>query len=202
MQLLTSPHWTTYVTISKSHFHFLTCIFLILSLPAPQLPGSSLACSISINTQHLGGWRFLILLFGQMPLDSRLHDSQYLSRRAAEGPRTPCVLCSAHLAHSVPPWSQPPATRPHPGHLQPLYQADLKTHSQVNNKKMKERPSFQCCNNIDMPEFHLELQQNLVSSWLEKNKKPLFLMRWCFTHLKEEVNSDITVTVTASLSLS
>lgn len=105
--------------------------------PGPQLPGSSLACSVSIHTEHLWGWRRLILLLGQMPPDSRLHDSQHLSRRAAEGPRPPCVLCSTHLAHSVPPRSQPPATRPHQGHLQPLYQADLKTHSQVKRKKKK-----------------------------------------------------------------
>lgn len=120
-------------------------ISLILSLPAPQLPGSSLACSVSINTKHLWGWRCLVLLLGQMPLDSRLHDSQHLSRGAAEGPRTPGVLCSPHLAHSVSPWSQPPATRPHQGHLQPLYQADLKTHSQVSSKKPFQSSSWNHC---------------------------------------------------------
>lgn len=106
-----------------------------LSLPAPQLPGSSHACSVSIHTKHLRGRRRLLLLLGQVPPDSRLHHPQYLSRRAAEGPRPPCVLRSTHLAHPVSPWSQPPAARPHQGHLQPLYQADLKTHSQVNKKK-------------------------------------------------------------------
>lgn len=103
------------------------------SLPVLQLPGSSHACSISLHTEHLWGWCCLLLLFfGQMPPDPRLHNSQHLSRRAAEGPRTPCVLCSTHLAHLVPPWSQPSATCPHQGNLQPLYQADLKTHPQVN----------------------------------------------------------------------
>lgn len=77
--------------------------FLTLCVPALQLPGSSHACSVSINTKHLRGWRCLIVLFGQMPPDSRLHNSQHLSRRAAEGPRTPCVLCSTHLTHSVSP---------------------------------------------------------------------------------------------------
>lgn len=151
--------------------------------PGPQLPGSSLACSVSIHTEHLRGWRRLILLLGQMPPDSRLHDSQHLSRRAAEGPRPPCVLCSTHLAHSVPPRSQPPATRPHQGHLQPLYQADLKTHSQVKKKTKGLHQGTlccfsQCCSNIDMV-IQIEFVQVFEVNFHSMNvSKPFHSASW------------------------
>lgn len=71
-----------------------------------------------------------------MPPDPGLHNPQHLSRGTAEGPWPPGLLRSTHFTHPVSSWRQPAAPRPHQGNLQPLHQADLQTHSQVDARYM------------------------------------------------------------------
>lgn len=108
---------------------FLLCpILLCLQLPEPPH-----ARSISLHRQHCWG-RSCLLLFvhGPMPSDPRLHNPQHLSWGTAEGPWPPSLLRPTHVTHPLPPWCQSSAPRPHQGNVQPLHQADLETHSQVD----------------------------------------------------------------------
>lgn len=98
-----------------------------------QLSGPPHAHSVPLYAQHGWSWgSFLLFLIGPMSPDPRLHNPQHLPWRAAEGSWSTSLLCPAHITHPVPPWCQPAAPRTHQGNLQPLHQADLQTHSQVN----------------------------------------------------------------------
>ena len=118
---------------SKSKYEKLLKSNTISSLSSLQLSGPPHDCSVSLHAQHFRGRsRLLLLLFGQMPPDPRLNNPQHLSRGTAEGPRAPGVLSPTHFTHLVPPWRKPSAACSHQGNLQPLHQADLETHAQVD----------------------------------------------------------------------
>lgn len=134
--------WGVYVNkvYTKSLYERLLWSNTITSLSSLQLSGPPHDCRVSLHAQHFWGRsRLLLFLFGQMPPDPRLNNPQHLSRGTAEGPRAPGVLSPTHFTHLVPPWRQPSATCPHQGNLQPLHQADLETHAQVDARHVVYR---------------------------------------------------------------